>query len=524
MLIQLTLADTLPEMLLDGLPLEEMGFTLSRPQPEGRYVAEPWLYILDPERSAEDGAAFIEQCRLRGRFIEFIVVSRERSFDMLRSFLRLGVLDCVVYPGDAGQWRTALEGAKQVLMGRWISWNSMESRADMDGLLSHIMSSHMDKWDRAAFEEKLSSGSLRKIPGTEFAVLSVWLKFSNTGLAYNDYARISGEAERFVTRFYEMRSLNVLTMNQQGMLVVTLRLPGGQEPVQDAEELLFQMHCREVFQNIDIVIGVSETRKNTDGIFRQLRQAAAAVHAHSDLGKNRVIAYSELRFDTPSPEEVFTPEYRSRLAAIVELTDSRALDGEIDRLDREVLAVSTRERTPLYYLHNGFFDIFLTAAKKLLPPEEYGYIQDQYKRDQQDCDTPQELNAALKKWTVDQLRLAEPENEPAGPAIQKAKKFVLENYSGHITREDAAREAGLNANYFSTCFREYTGLRFTDYVRQVRMEQAKRLLSETTESIAAIAERVGYSEYRHFCKSFSQYAGVTPSSFRKKARTFQHGT
>jgi two-component system response regulator YesN len=136
----------------------------------------------------------------------------------------------------------------------------------------------------------------------------------------------------------------------------------------------------------------------------------------------------------------------------------------------------------------------------------------------QDCDTPEELTAAITKWTTQQLSDLKPTHDSAA-VIRKAKRYIQKNFRHQLTRQNVADAVGLNPNYFSTFFSHETGQRFSEYLRDVRIAEAKRMLTETTESIAAIAEAVGYSEYRHFCKTFSHAVGESPSGYRKKART-----
>lgn len=54
-----------------------------------------------------------------------------------------------------------------------------------------------------------------------------------------------------------------------------------------------------------------------------------------------------------------------------------------------------------------------------------------------------------------------------------------------------------------------------EYLTQLRMDEARRLLTQTGRSIQEIAEQVGYDDPSYFCKVFKKSAGVTPNRFRK---------
>ena len=84
-----------------------------------------------------------------------------------------------------------------------------------------------------------------------------------------------------------------------------------------------------------------------------------------------------------------------------------------------------------------------------------------------------------------------------------------------MTRQKAADYFFLNPSYLSQLFKSETGEAFTDYVTQVRMEEARRLLSTTDHKIQYIAELVGYTSNQHFTRTFKKYAGMLPVEYRK---------
>ena len=67
----------------------------------------------------------------------------------------------------------------------------------------------------------------------------------------------------------------------------------------------------------------------------------------------------------------------------------------------------------------------------------------------------------------------------------------------------------------SSLFKKETGMSFTTYLTDVRIEQAKRLLKETSIGIAEIARMVGYNDAKHFSKLFTKTVGIKPVEFRK---------
>lgn len=75
----------------------------------------------------------------------------------------------------------------------------------------------------------------------------------------------------------------------------------------------------------------------------------------------------------------------------------------------------------------------------------------------------------------------------------------------------------LSEYHFSRAFKQSTGLSPSHYFIRLRMEEARRMLSESNDSIINIALNVGYTSPSHFAAVFLRHNGVTPSHYRSDA-------
>ncbi|MCI8809861.1 MAG: response regulator transcription factor [Oscillibacter sp.] len=99
--------------------------------------------------------------------------------------------------------------------------------------------------------------------------------------------------------------------------------------------------------------------------------------------------------------------------------------------------------------------------------------------------------------------------------IERAKDYIAGHYADEqLSVESLCSHIHLSPAYFSTLFKRETGISFTAYVTQVRMEEAVRLLRETDEKTYRIAEQTGYSDPNYFSYVFKKRYGVSPSKFR----------
>lgn len=100
--------------------------------------------------------------------------------------------------------------------------------------------------------------------------------------------------------------------------------------------------------------------------------------------------------------------------------------------------------------------------------------------------------------------------------IQKAKEYIHKNYTDDLTLNDVAAHVFLNGNYFSTLFKQKTGIAFRNYLRNLRIEKAKELLTTTNLRIYEVALKVGYNEHSHFVRAFKSVTGISPGQYREE--------
>jgi two-component system response regulator YesN len=76
----------------------------------------------------------------------------------------------------------------------------------------------------------------------------------------------------------------------------------------------------------------------------------------------------------------------------------------------------------------------------------------------------------------------------------------------------------LSKNYFSFLFKKQTGLTFIDYLIELRIREAKRLLVQNEKRIYEVAALSGFKDVKYFGKMFKKGTGLTPLEYRKKHR------
>lgn len=129
------------------------------------------------------------------------------------------------------------------------------------------------------------------------------------------------------------------------------------------------------------------------------------------------------------------------------------------------------------------------------------------------CETIDELKNQLELIISNIFAKTNPLNKN-NSLIKLAINFITANYSKDITLESIAREIHLTPGYISQLFKQETGINFLEFLHKYRVEKSKELLKNKFLKNYEIAYMVGYTNEKHFSKTFKKYTGLTPSQYR----------
>lgn len=107
--------------------------------------------------------------------------------------------------------------------------------------------------------------------------------------------------------------------------------------------------------------------------------------------------------------------------------------------------------------------------------------------------------------------------------LRKIKEYVAAHYMEDLRLDDIARMAGMAPSAFSRFFRQQSGRTLTEYVIDIRLGNAARLLVDSPMTIADICYACGFNNLSNFNRTFKAHKGNTPREFRalfKKNRVF----
>ena len=98
--------------------------------------------------------------------------------------------------------------------------------------------------------------------------------------------------------------------------------------------------------------------------------------------------------------------------------------------------------------------------------------------------------------------------------IKKVKDYIAVHYADQVRLEEMALLAGMSASAFSRFFKQHTGRNFVDYVIDIRLGNAARMLVDTETGISEICYSCGFNNLSNFNRTFKARRGYTPRDFR----------
>lgn len=164
-------------------------------------------------------------------------------------------------------------------------------------------------------------------------------------------------------------------------------------------------------------------------------------------------------------------------------------------------SMGVTEQISVYENHNELLDFWMDSIRRVNPTNANA------------------LTESVLLYTLSVL-----ERRSIGDAGGENDKFanILEYINGNYANPELSLGAVAaiffyNEKYLSALFKRRTGLRFSEYLNEIRIQRARELLQEGNRSLAQVATICGFANPLYFSKVFKKLAGVSPTDYRNAA-------
>ena len=292
--------------------------------------------------------------------------------------------------------------------------------------------------------------------------------------------------------------------SEKDSIYIIVNMQNDQERDQLDEHLT---KIRELLKNderdVDLLVGLGGIYPGLDGMKKAHTEALSAMKT---MPKERpLINFSarreRLRFTDRDEKELFN------LLAGGRTEDAIALIQKVLKENGNLSDVSRKQ------LYTRFMNVILEVRN--VKKKDYGgkpdfeiYAQIVNQRPEE---VYQEMVLLCNSMSEKQLK------KNARLDWQDIIQYINEHYTDvNITLDALADHFHTKANYLSTLIKTNLGIGFKDYIVQLRVEQAKKLLLETDQNMQEIYESVGFTSKQSFFRMFKNTVGLTPGEYRKR--------
>jgi len=100
--------------------------------------------------------------------------------------------------------------------------------------------------------------------------------------------------------------------------------------------------------------------------------------------------------------------------------------------------------------------------------------------------------------------------------IQKVTRYILNNYNSDITLDEVSKVANMNKTSFCRYFKEHTRKTFSEYINELRIDYACKLLIEGSFTVSYICYEAGYNNLTYFIRQFKKIQKMTPRQYQQR--------
>mgnify|MGYP002407267458 FL=1 len=270
---------------------------------------------------------------------------------------------------------------------------------------------------------------------------------------------------------------------------------------------------------LSVSIGIGNKVKDILSICKSYNEAFNALRNRVYSGKSSVIHIRDISMDNECASIMYMNSFskeEKELQIYIKLIDRKKINNLLDRLFKRFVTEKADynciRNISLYFMFAAFKDL-----KELgINVEDRLELQFDPFIEIEKYETAEEM----KKWMIsvfsDLLHIIENEkNEKYKYIVKVGIDYMINHYNEPLSLTIIADEVHVTPNYFSRVFREETGQNFIEWLNKFRVDKAKDFLLNIGMKTYEVAEKVGFSDYKHFSYNFKKYAGCNPTEYRE---------
>lgn len=475
----------------------------------------PDIVITDIKMPKVDGLLYIENSLKVSPDTYFIVVSGYQDFAYVQKALKLGVCDYLLKPIEDEDLKKAVDqliekisfNKKQLLyleeLKEKISYNEILYR---NNLLTKLVNGSLKDID-------LLDHYSAFISAQQYLICSIRLErtsVNSNSISENELVRLTanmfeetvGEVATCIS-FEEERS-------EQSFVSVIYGSQLSENAVLGIKKAIDAIHNK---LNIGVYVGLGSVYTDFEKIKDSYAESQIAIMQKILFESQKIITFEDYS-KVKCNEYVLLENKKKLLESYLKEGDYKNVTHTIDSIFLDI----SSSRIVYSKVASVTLEIMFVIINTLKISRNYDHTDLNSKRMDdffRECITLEDFHlivSARAKQVCEYL--SHNAIETGKGIIEEILNRVEVEYYRNIKLIDLANEYYINPSYLSQLFLQQTQKNFKQYVSEVRIKNAKNLLSNTEIPISKIAELVGYVDRSHFSKTFILFTGISPVKYR----------
>ncbi|CAN7406746.1 response regulator [Paenibacillus sp. LjRoot153] len=494
------------------------------------------LVLTDIQMGMMNGIELMEAILLEQPHLPVIVISAHEKFDFAKRALRLGAKDYLIKPVELDELMRVVGKALQEKkeMGR-LTLQRPEADASKDGhLLKKRHEALIELVTETDLQEKDYEDLLREIgnslkeQGYWYGIAAVHLNLSKGGFSNQDITLMDRKLLKYASvnileeslsdwcgvAFYGFGNQLVCVIQLEASDNVDTRLPMNSQLNLIGQTIIINL---KQYLNVDVTVGMSTLSPDLSMLPKLMEEANAAIEWRKLHPDNNVLYYE----DMSALGNMRMMEWAAKVEEIVlhmKTVDEAKLSQELQSAVK-ILANLTHSEglfhscfgLLVYRLYGLLFDNGQESSSSFRQYDPDVYFRGMEISRKVAC--LQEYVQGLSEV----IRACISERDQT--VVSRITAYIYNHYGNHELKiQDIAGEVHFSAAYVSYLFKRETNKNVWDFVSEVRIEEAKRLLAVTDLKRYEISYQVGYQSPEHFSRMFKRFIGISPADYRKEIR------
>lgn len=449
---------------------------------------DPELVLTDIEMPLLDGLALVHRVKELKPQIEFVIISGYQHFEYMRTAIQAGVLDYMMKPIVPTHVKETLGRVSETLTA-----NRLQQRNELLQRLCGGKEVSVEQIHRFFPADRYYCGLMRKngLPGRFLAGREQALYDT-----LSDRVAVYGRDDREEMFFVPEDLLNE-----------------DMTPAMSMRDYLIRQRLQRGQEDAYYTILYYEEAVACDRFTEKIGRLYRSLNSLSVIGRTQVLAMEQL----PAPLNL-SQSHSGRLlerllAQLDEPVESRIFSGIEEGLRSFYLGCAT-EAVPQFWLETAtgmMLDRLQAKLGAVVDWEQWRYVMEDTFAEAGHMSEPGEAMVSLIE---ELLRRSTQPKADSEDFFHEMEAYLQKHLAKDISLPMLARTFAISPTYISKLFRKYGGMSYVQYLKGLRMEEAKRLLSAPTPYLLReVAEMTGFHDQFYFSRIFRSYTGQSPTEF-----------